>query len=157
VQTAKRGRKRPNPLASLKIAGEKEAGLILWYGSLLYSGYFMVLRTLPTWLHARYGFDSLNIGLCYPPLGMGSLTSRWTVGRIVAYSRVIDYKTNLASPLTMLFFTGHLVTGSFSSLHILVVDINKETPATAVAANDLFPLSHGRSCCRHCEPSNGSH
>lgn len=186
VETKKRGRRRPNPLASLKIAGEKEAGMILWYGSLLYSGYFAVLSTLSTQLGQRYGFDSLQIGLCYLPLGMGSLTSRWTVGRLldknfhriarlrgipiihnrqqdiskfpielarlqisipliyaaccamVAYSWVMNYKTHLAGPLVMLFFTGHLVTGSFSSLNTLVVDINMGTPATAVAANNLF-------------------
>ncbi|CAN8098222.1 unnamed protein product [Discula destructiva] len=117
---------------------------------------------------------------------MGSLTSRWTVGRIldnkfhrqarlnnlpiikdrqqdnsnfpigtarlqvtmpimyaaclavIAYSWVMEYKTSLAGPLVVLFFVGHLVTGSFSSLNRLVVDINKETPATAVAANNLF-------------------
>jgi len=82
VQTTKRGRKRPNPLASLNIASEKEAGIILWYGSLLYSGYFAVLSTLLTQLQARYGFDSLKIGFRYLPLGIGSLTSHWTVSRI---------------------------------------------------------------------------
>ncbi|KAH9908315.1 major facilitator superfamily domain-containing protein [Xylariomycetidae sp. FL2044] len=160
--------------------------MILWYGSLLYAGYLGVLSTLSTQLQARYGFNSLQIGLCYLPLGFGSLTSRWTVGRILdenfhriarahgipiihnrqqdiskfpveyarlqvtipliygacivmtAYSWVMDYKTNLAGPLVILFFVGHLVTGSFSSLNTLVVDINKETPATAVAANNLF-------------------
>ncbi|KAI1642341.1 putative MFS transporter [Daldinia loculata] len=186
VQTMQRGRKRPNPLTSIKIAAQKEAGMILWYGALLYSGYFVVLSTLSTQLQQRYGFDSLKIGLCYLPFGAGSLTSRWTVGRIldknfhrlarlrgltiiknrqqdirkfpiefarlqisipliyaaclaiIAYSWVMYYKTNLAGPLVMLFFTGHLVTGAFSSLNTLVVDINRETPATAVAANNLF-------------------
>ncbi|KAI1081394.1 putative MFS transporter [Whalleya microplaca] len=200
VQTIKRGRKRPNPLTSLKIASEKEPGMILWYGSMLYSGYFVVLSTLSTQLQARYGFDSLKVGLCYLPLGMGSLTSRWTVGRIldknfhrlarlhdipiiqnrqqdiskfpiefarlqvsipliyagclaiVAYAWVMEYKTNLAGPLIMLFFTGHLVTGSFSSLNTLVVDINKETPATAVAANNLFRCLMGAGAAAIANP-----
>lgn len=186
VATVKRGRRRPNPLASLKIASQKEAGMILWYGALLYSGYMATLSTLSSQLETRYGFDAFKIGLCYLPLGMGSLTSRWTVGRIldknfhrqavrhnlpiiknrqqdiskfpvetarlqvtmpamyaacvaiVAYSWVMEYKTSLAGPLVLLFLVGHLVTGSFSSLNTLVVDINKETPATAVAANNLF-------------------
>jgi hypothetical protein len=186
ASTVSRGRRRPNPLESTKIAGQKGAGLILWYGALLYSGYFIVLSTLSPQLETRYGFNSLQIGLCYLPLGFGSLTSRWTVGRIldknfhrlarkhgipiiqnrqqdiskfpveharlqvsipliyaacavvVAYSWVMQYKTNLAGPLVMLFFVGHLVTGSFSSLNTLVVDMNKDMPATAVAANNLF-------------------
>ena len=185
-QTIKRGSRRPNPLASLQVALEKEGGLILIYGSLLYSGYFAVLSTLTSQLAQRYGFDSLKIGLCYLPIGLGSLSSRWTVGRIldwnfhriadqhgipiiknrqqdvhifpveiarlqvaiplvyasccviVAYAWVMDFRTALAGPLVMLFFVGNLVTGSFSAINTLVVDIHRQTPATAVAANNLF-------------------
>ncbi len=185
-QTLKRSQKSFNPFASLKIATEKEAGLILWYGALLCAGYFAMLSTLSTQLHERYGFDSLKIGLCYLPLGFGSLTSRWTVGpaldrnfhrlarihnipiiknrqqdigkfpveiarlqvtfplislaccAIVAYAWVMQYKTSLAAPLVLLFFVGHAISGAFSTLNTLVVDINKDTPATAVAANNLF-------------------
>jgi MFS family permease len=199
-QTLKRGRRRPNPLASLKIATEKEAGIILWYGALLYSGYFAVLSTLSPQLQDRYGLDSLKIGLCYLPLGVGSLTSRWTVGRIldknfrrlarvhnlpvvdnrqqdidtfpiefarlqvcipliyasclaiVAYSWVMNLNTHLSGPLVMLFFTGHLVSGSFSALSTLVVDINRETPATAVAANNLFRCLMGAAAAAIANP-----
>ncbi|CAN8098221.1 unnamed protein product [Discula destructiva] len=59
MQTVKRGRRGPNPLASLQIASQKEAGMILWYGALLYSGYTTVLSTLSTQLKARYGFEAL--------------------------------------------------------------------------------------------------
>ncbi|KAJ4385276.1 hypothetical protein N0V93_010337 [Gnomoniopsis smithogilvyi] len=182
----KGGRRHPNALASLKISSRKEAGMILWYRALLYSGYVAVLSTLSTQLKTRYGFAALKITLCYRPLGMGSLTFRWVVGRIldknfhlqaqlnnlpiikdpqqdiskvsietsrlqvimpiiysvclaiIAYSWVMEYETSLAAPLVLLPFVGHLVTGSFSSLNTLVVNINKYTPATAVAANNLF-------------------
>ncbi|KAJ4147336.1 hypothetical protein LMH87_001867 [Akanthomyces muscarius] len=203
VQFAKRGPRRPNPFASVKIAADKEAGIILWYGSLLYAGYFAVLSTWSPQLKARYSFDSLKIGLCYLPLGLGSLTSRWTVGRlldmnfhrlarqhnmpiiknkqqdirefpveaarlqisipliygacacIVAYSWVLSFKTNLAGPLVMLFFLGHLVSGAFSSLNTLVVDINKESPATAVAANNLFRCLMGAGASAVANPLIG--
>ena len=185
-QTIKKSQKSFNPFASLRIATEKEAGLILWYGALLFSGYIAVVSTLSLQLHARYGFDSLKIGLCYLPFGIGSLTSRWTVGplldrnfrrlaglhnlviiknrqqditnfpveiarlqvafpliiissiAVVAYAWVMEHKTNLGIPLAMLFFMGHCVSGAFNVLNTLVVDINKDTPATAVAANNLF-------------------
>lgn len=185
LETRKKVRKPLNPLASLKIATEKESGLILWYGSLLYAGYFAVLSTLTTQLHTRYGFDSLVIGLCYLPVGIGSLTARWTVGRMldrnfhrlarlhnlpivdnrqqditnfpielarlqisfplailacfstVTYSWVMEHKTHLAGPLVVLFFVGHTISGAFIALGTLVVDISKDTPATAVAANNL--------------------
>lgn len=201
-------RRRPNPLASLRIAAEKEAGLILWFGALLYSGYFAVLSTLSTQLAARYaGFGSLQIGLCYLPLGLGSLTSRWTVGRVldrnfrrvararglpivanrqqdlgaaaggrgffpverarlqvaiplvyaaaaatVAYAWVMSFRTALAGPLVVLFFAGHLTTGAFSALNTLVVDINVGTPATAVAANNLFRCLMGAGAAAVANP-----
>lgn len=44
---------------------------------------------------------------------------------IIAYSWVMEYKTSLAGPLVLLFFVGHLVSGSSSSLNTLVVDINR--------------------------------
>lgn len=55
----------------------------------------------------------------------------------------MDKRTNLAGPVVTLFFTGHTVTGAFSSLNTLVVDCNIESPATAVAANNLFRCLFG--------------
>lgn len=191
VQTIAKRNKRPNPLDAVKIAFQKEAGMILFFGALLYAGFFAVLSSLPSQLQEKYHFNSLQIGLCYLPYGVGSLTSRWTVGTllgwnfrrharclgieivknrqqrlsdfpierarlqitlplvymaslfIIAYGWVMNYKTNLAGPLITLFFTGHTVTGAFSSLNTLVVDINIESPATAVAANNLFRCLFG--------------
>ncbi|KAF7167808.1 hypothetical protein CNMCM5623_000996 [Aspergillus felis] len=185
-QTVERRRRRANPLASALIATDKEALLILIYSSLLFSGYMAVLSTLTSQLQSRFQFNSIQIGLCYLPVGIGSLTSRWTVGRmldwnfrrearrqglpieknrqqdiqhfnievarlavtiplvywaslcIIAYGWVMEYKTALAGPVVMLFFTGHLSSGAFSSLNTLIVDLHRQSPATAVAANNLF-------------------
>jgi len=190
-KTLARRSRRPNPLESVKIALRKEEGMILLFGALLYAGFFSVLSTLPSQLQQKYGFNSLQVGLCYLPYGIGSMTSRWTVGTLVdwnfrrharrlgieivknrqqrlsdfpieiarlqitlplvyagcvsmtVYSWVMNYRTNLAGPVIMLFFTGHTVTGAFSSLNTLVVDVNVESPATAVAANNLFRCLFG--------------
>jgi MFS family permease len=56
---------------------------------------------------------------------------------ILIYSWVMEYRTNIAGPVITLFLTGHTVTGAFSSLNTLIVDINPESPATAVAAGNL--------------------
>lgn len=56
---------------------------------------------------------------------------------IIAHGWIMQFNTALAAQMVMLFFTGHLTTGSFSSLNTLVVDINRQSPATAVAANNL--------------------
>lgn len=57
---------------------------------------------------------------------------------IIAYGWVMQYRTNLAGPLVLLFFLGNTVTGAFSSLNVLVVDVHRDSPATAVAANNLL-------------------
>ncbi|KAE9391777.1 MFS general substrate transporter [Gymnopus androsaceus JB14] len=75
-------RHRPNPLTSLRILLEPEGGITLGFGSLLYAGYFMVMTTLSEQLEARFGFSSAIVGLCYLPLGFGSLISRWTAGKL---------------------------------------------------------------------------
>ncbi|KAH8690282.1 putative MFS transporter [Talaromyces proteolyticus] len=181
-----RNKRRANPLASAMIATEKEAFFILIYGSLLYAGFMSVLSTLTSELQLRFDFNSIQIGLCYLPLGFGSLTSRWTVGFLldknfkrearrqglpivknrqqeiekfnieiarltitiplvyigalclIAYGWVMEYKTSLAGPMVTLFFMGHCITGAFSSLNTLIVDTHRQSPATAVAANNLW-------------------
>jgi MFS family permease len=183
IQKRKRG---INPFASALIATEKESALILVYGSLLYCGNMAVLTTLTSELQTRYGFNSIQIGLCYLPMGLGSMTSRLTVGRLldwnfkreaarqgmpiiknrqqeidkfnieaarivvtlpfvyggavflVAYGWVMQYKTSLAGPIVVLFFMSHFTTGAVSSMNTLIVDTHRESPATAVAANNLW-------------------
>ncbi|KAJ5978438.1 hypothetical protein N7501_001780 [Penicillium viridicatum] len=179
-------KKRPNPISALLIATQKEMGLVLLYGSFLYAGYMAVISTLSTELATRFGFNSIEIGLCYLPMGLGSISSRWVVGRlldwnfrreahlqgmvihknrqqgieqfdierarlaitlpliymaslcILAYGWVMQYRTSLAGPLVMLFFTGLTTTSAFNTLSTLVVDINYQSAATAAAANNLF-------------------
>lgn len=178
-------RHRPNPVSSLRIVTQKEASMILLYGGLLFSGYMAVLSTLTTQLTSRFGFNSIQVGLCYLPLGLGSVSSRWTVGTlldwnfrreaqiqglpieknrqqeikhfnvekarlaitlplvyfgslcILTYGWVMHFRTSLAGPIVMLFFTGLVTTGAFNTLNTLVVDINHQSAATAVAANNL--------------------
>ena len=190
-ETITRRRRRVNPFEALLVLREKEADLILFFGALLSAGFLSVLSSLPSQLQEKYGFDALQVGLCFLPYGFGSMTSRWTVGTLVdrnfkrhakrlgieivknrqpkldnfplekarlqitmplvyagcvsitTYSWVMHYKTNLAGPLVTLFFTGHTVTGAFSSLNTLVVDSHKENPATAVAANNLVRCLFG--------------
>ncbi|KAK6085247.1 major facilitator superfamily transporter [Seiridium cupressi] len=82
LETITKPRRRPNPLSALKILAEPEGGITLSYGSLLFAGYFMVMTTLSEQLASRFGFDSVKIGLCYLPLGFGSLLSRFTAGQL---------------------------------------------------------------------------
>ncbi len=86
VKTVAKRKRRPNPLEAVKIAFQKETGMILFSGALLYAGFFAVLAGLPSQLQEKYQFNTLQIGLCYLPYGLGSLTSRWTVGTLLDWN-----------------------------------------------------------------------
>lgn len=80
--TIQKPKKRPSPLSSLLILLEKEGGITLGFGAIFFAGYFMVMTTLSEQLTARFGFSSAITGLCYLPLGFGSLLSRWSAGKL---------------------------------------------------------------------------
>jgi MFS family permease len=61
----------------------------------------------------------------------------------VAYGWVLAYETSVAIPLVLLFIIGLCVTGSFSILNTLLVDLSPAAPATAVAANNLVRCVFG--------------
>jgi len=73
---------RINPLNSVRILFDKESGLILLYSGIIFSGYYMVITGMPSLLQQHYGFNTLQIGLCYIPSGVGSLTAAFLIGRL---------------------------------------------------------------------------
>ncbi|EAU30095.1 predicted protein [Aspergillus terreus NIH2624] len=177
---------RPTPLDTIKVAMERETALIIFSTTLLYCGYTAVLSTLPSQLEQKYNFNALQVGLCYIPYGIGSLSSRWTIGTLVdwnfrrfarkqgvdivenrqapldlipvekarlqiaipltycasiviaGYGWVMNFKTNLAGPLIMLFFVSNLVAGVSSVLSTLLIDLHAHRPATVNTARNLF-------------------
>ena len=186
TSTLQRGRRRPNPFAALKILTEREGGVTLGCGSLLASGYFMVLTTLSVQLSERFGFSPIKVGLCYLPLGFGTLSSRWTIGHlldwnfrrwarklgvtidlnrqqaldevpiekirlqisicaiyissvaVIAYGWTMQSRASLVGIEIALFFMGLFFSGAMNAINTLIVDTHPESPATAVAANNLF-------------------
>lgn len=79
-------RKRPTPLDALRVATQKESCAIIAFSTVLFSGYVAVISSLPSQLEEKYQFNSLQVGLCYIPYGIGSLTSRWTIGRLIDWN-----------------------------------------------------------------------
>ena len=57
---------------------------------------------------------------------------------LIGYGWVLDYQTNLAGPLILLFFFGYGTMAAFQVMQILMVDINPGNAAAATAANNLF-------------------
>ncbi|KAI5211633.1 hypothetical protein AUEXF2481DRAFT_234925 [Aureobasidium subglaciale EXF-2481] len=102
TETLQRSTKKPNPIASLLLVFKKEDGLILLSGALLYAGFYVVLITLTDQLAERYSFNTLQIGLCYIPFGVGSMAARFSVGVFLDrnYKRLIQQldPTNAKDP-----------------------------------------------------------
>jgi MFS family permease len=73
---------RINPLNSVRILFDKESGLILLYSGIIFSGFYMVITSMPSQLQQNYNFNTLQIGLCYIPSGCGSLTAAFLIGRL---------------------------------------------------------------------------
>jgi MFS family permease len=73
----------PNPLRTLVILKEKESAILLIYNGLFFNGYMVTSIVLPYLLSTYYGYDELKVGLCYLPLGAGSLIAAVVAGRMV--------------------------------------------------------------------------
>lgn len=76
-------KRRPTPIDSFRLSCEKETALLLAASALLFAGYSMVLSSMPSELEDKYGFNALQVGLCYLPYGFGALSSRWTTGSLI--------------------------------------------------------------------------
>ncbi|KAN0115479.1 MFS general substrate transporter [Hyaloscypha variabilis] len=76
-------KKRPGILSSIPIILEKESFLIMFYGGIVYAGYMLIITGLPQQLASTYHFNSVQVGLCYLPIGFGPLLIRPIIGRIM--------------------------------------------------------------------------
>jgi MFS family permease len=74
---------RPGFLAAIPITLEKESFLLLFFAGLVYAGYYIILTGLPQQLESTYHYNSIQIGLCYLPIGLGPLLVRPFIGRIM--------------------------------------------------------------------------
>lgn len=76
----------PNPLATLKILGEKESCMVLLYNGFFFTGMMVVTASLPDLFKKTYNLDELHIGLCYIALGMGSFAASLSMGHVVDWN-----------------------------------------------------------------------
>lgn len=76
----------PNPLATLRVLGEKESCVILLYNGFFFTGMMVVSAALPSLFKDAYSLDELKVGLCYIAMGTGSLTSSLTMGHVVDWN-----------------------------------------------------------------------
>ncbi|KAF2162475.1 hypothetical protein M409DRAFT_69076 [Zasmidium cellare ATCC 36951] len=76
-------RKLPNPWESLKIVFTKQAGFIMLYAAIVVCGYYAVASLIPSQFGQIYGFNEIQIALCYLPFGFGSLLAGLVRGRFI--------------------------------------------------------------------------
>ncbi|EFX02301.1 major facilitator superfamily transporter [Grosmannia clavigera kw1407] len=76
-------KKRPGLLSTIPILLDRESLLTLFYSGLLYAGYYVILTGLPRQLAATYHYNSIQVGLCYLPLGLGPMLCRPFIGRLM--------------------------------------------------------------------------
>lgn len=83
---ARAARRSPNPADSLRILFEKEGGLILLFSAVLFAGFYGIVGAIPSQYVIMYGFDELQIGLCYIPVGIGAMLSALLQGRLIDWN-----------------------------------------------------------------------
>lgn len=76
----------PNPLKTMRLLLEKDVALILFYNSLIYTAYYDIMASLPALFSEIYGFNNLQVGLCYIPFGIGCCISSYTNGIVLDYN-----------------------------------------------------------------------
>ncbi|KAK7993294.1 AN1-type zinc finger protein [Apiospora arundinis] len=98
LQLIKKGRMAPNPnsiekkvtgvnpFKSLRILADRENLILCFYGGLLFAGFSATTGVFASQLDERYHLNQVQAGLCYLPLGFGSILSRWTVGKLIDWN-----------------------------------------------------------------------
>ncbi|KAL5352204.1 hypothetical protein ACLOAV_002151 [Pseudogymnoascus australis] len=73
----------PNPLKTIYIIAEKDVALVLIYNSLIYTAFYDVIASMPVMFKQTYGFNDLEIGLCYLPFGFGCAVTSFLNGKLL--------------------------------------------------------------------------
>lgn len=74
-----------NIIFTLKVFREKDIAILLFFYSMIYTAYYCVLSSLPTIFGDIYGYDTLQVGLCFLPIGCGMWLSSMVGGRVLDY------------------------------------------------------------------------
>ncbi|GAB7339841.1 hypothetical protein MBLNU457_6379t1 [Dothideomycetes sp. NU457] len=87
----------PNPLHTLKIVAEKDVAMLLFFNSLVYIAFYDLLASNPYLFAQVYGFNDLQIGLCFIPYGVGAIVAPLVNGRMLDWNfRRLAKKKNLS-------------------------------------------------------------
>ena len=76
----------PNPLSTLVIVADKEAGLLLFCNGFVVACLVAVSTGVPSQFQEIYGFNELEVSLVFLPFSFGSLVSAFTTGKLVNWN-----------------------------------------------------------------------
>ena len=82
----KRKLRFPNPLNTLHAIAEKDVALLLFYNSIIYCAFYDVMASAPQLLEEIYGYDALQIGLCFLPFGFGCFIAPQLSGKLMDFN-----------------------------------------------------------------------
>lgn len=85
-QHLKTRRRFPNPFTTFKVLLDRSNALLLIYNGLIFACFYDILATVPSQFARIYGFNDLQIGLCYIPSGLGSMTAAFINGKILDWN-----------------------------------------------------------------------
>jgi MFS family permease len=85
-QPTRKGNWIPNPLSTLRIFTDKESALLLAYNGLAFTPNMLVTASLPSMLTETYGYNELQVGLCYLPFGFGALSASIVIGYLIDWN-----------------------------------------------------------------------
>lgn len=99
----------PNPLKILGMIFEKEAGLILVVNSISFASFYAVVGAIPSQFSEIYSFSDIKIGLCFIPVGIGSLLAAFPQGRLVdwnyrRWAKAVDFPLRRSKQIDLLDF-----------------------------------------------------
>lgn len=82
-----RGRKLhfPNPINTLRVIAEKDVALLLFFNSIVYTAFYDITSSTPSLFAEIYGYNDLQVGLCFIPFGVGCFIAP------VAFGRLLDW------------------------------------------------------------------
>lgn len=76
----------PNPLPSVRIIFYSDTALILWLCAIPYMVWYCIQTSIPRIYGAAYGFNDLQVGLCFLTGGGGVIVGGWIAGRLMDWS-----------------------------------------------------------------------
>lgn len=79
----KRKIKLMNPLSCLRIIFWKDTALVLWMSASFYAVWYCVQTSIPNSYKSIYGFNELDVGLCYLPGGFGVICGGYFNGKMM--------------------------------------------------------------------------